>query len=86
MLTVTHQGRTFVLEVRGVINDKWRQVGRDADANAGTDLIAKLLTDQDAVARMGRGEVVTVQLPEDVKQEFRFSLPDGVAPIDGGQR
>ena len=79
MLTLQHQGRTFVLEIRGVIDGgKWHRVGRDADANAGTDRIAKLLTDEDAVRRMGRGEVVTIREPGMPDQEFRFSIPDGV--------
>jgi hypothetical protein len=84
MMTLQHQGRTFVLEVRGPLGTTWRQVGRDADAAAKTDLIAKLLTNEDAVRRMARGEVVTMQLPEAIAMEFRFSIPDGVNPCEGG--
>lgn len=77
MLTVTHQGRTFVLEVRGPLRQKWNPVDRDADEKAGTDLIAKVLTDKDAVQRMGRGEIVTMRLGDGQGMEFRFSLPEG---------
>lgn len=78
MMTVTYEGHTFVLEVRGTLRGKWNPVDRDADEKADTNLIAKLLTDKDAVRRMGRGEVVTMRLSDSPDMEFRFSLPSGV--------
>jgi hypothetical protein len=83
MMTVTYEGRTFVLEVRGPLRSKWNPVDRDADEKAGTDLIAKVLTDKDAVRRMGSGEVVTARIPGQPDMEFRFSLPAGVPRLDG---